>query len=379
MITVNTISRPSIIVSQGGQTNASVIIRRTGNVSLQGLNDVDTTNLEDGYALIYNSATGKFVSSPTTDFGIAGDYVANLTSGFGIDLANFSGQDSNITISLSNTSVIAGTYGGSTSSPVIVVDQQGRIIDASNASISSTLSIGANVGLENVSLISNTFNIFGSFPLSTSLQSSNLVINLSNSGVELGSYGGSSNVPSIIVDEFGRITSASNVVISSVLNIQSDIGSNSVSLVNDTLRFDGDGGISTFTSSDASIVTITNTGVISIVGSNNQILASNSNGIVSLSFSPNIIIDEDLTVAGNLSVLGSGYNSSIISALTPGYGVDILANGLIFSTLTALSFPTGDYGLLTLPTLSVFGELLATVYDCKTTNGVIFEDFGVLT
>jgi len=70
-------------------------------------------------------------------------------------------------------------------------------------------------------------------------------LELTNTGVTSGTYGGSTNIPVITVDEDGRITSASNTSISTDLNIAADTGSNVISLATDTLSFVGGDGITT--------------------------------------------------------------------------------------------------------------------------------------
>jgi hypothetical protein len=70
-------------------------------------------------------------------------------------------------------------------------------------------------------------------------------LELTNTGVTSGTYGGSTNIPVITVDEDGRITSASNTSISTDLNIAADTGSNVISLAVDTLSFVGGDGITT--------------------------------------------------------------------------------------------------------------------------------------
>jgi hypothetical protein len=70
-------------------------------------------------------------------------------------------------------------------------------------------------------------------------------LELTNTGVSSGTYGGSTNIPVITVDEDGRITSASNTSISTDLNIVADTGSNTISLATDSLTFVGADGITT--------------------------------------------------------------------------------------------------------------------------------------
>jgi len=97
---------------------------------------------------------------------------------------------------LTTTGVSAGTHGSSSAIPILVVDAQGRVLSASNTSVTST-SIFAN-----------------SSQLTSNSSSGNVSIGLANTAVVAATYGGATNVASIIVDQFGRITTASNVAIS---------------------------------------------------------------------------------------------------------------------------------------------------------------------
>jgi len=61
-ITVTSSSPKSISVTQGTQATGSVVIKKAGDVTLQGLSNVDSTDLQDGYSIIYDSTTKKWVT-----------------------------------------------------------------------------------------------------------------------------------------------------------------------------------------------------------------------------------------------------------------------------------------------------------------------------
>ena len=84
--------------------------------------------------------------------------------------------------------------------------------------VSSDLNISANTGTDVVSLVTETLRIVGTNGISTSIvSSSNTVnVNLDTSGVTAGTYGSSSQVPQIVIDAQGRITSSSNVSVAGV-------------------------------------------------------------------------------------------------------------------------------------------------------------------
>ena len=111
------------------------------------------------------------------------------------------------TISLANTAVAAAAYGSATQVGTFTVDAQGRLTAAANAAI--------NIAVANVSgAVPNTVYVIAGTGLSGGGNlASNVTVNLANTAVTAGSYGSSSNTAQITIDAQGRITSASNVAI----------------------------------------------------------------------------------------------------------------------------------------------------------------------
>jgi hypothetical protein len=70
-----------------------------------------------------------------------------------------------------------------------------------------------------------------------------LTIDLTASGVTAGTYGGTTNVPVFTVAADGRLTSAANVAVATNLAIAGDTGTDTLSLLSDTLTFVGADGI----------------------------------------------------------------------------------------------------------------------------------------
>jgi hypothetical protein len=117
----------------------------------------------------------------------------------------------------------------------------------------------------------------------------NIPLVLSNSGVAAGNYGSVTQIPTFAVDSKGRITSASNVSISTTLNIAGDTGTDAVALATDTITIKGGDGIT-------SGVVAANTTVILDVDT--TVLRSNTAIL-------NQTIDGSITITGNLIVTGN--------------------------------------------------------------------------
>lgn len=108
-------------------------------------------------------------------------------------------------------SASAGVYGGSSNIPVITLAANGRV----SAIVNTSISIPA--GTE---VYGNTGQITANAATGT------VALGLATTAVSPGTYGGASQIPVIIVDAYGRITSAANV--------SSGGGGGGVSITNDT-------------------------------------------------------------------------------------------------------------------------------------------------
>jgi hypothetical protein len=63
-VTVRTNTNTGISVAQGAGAVGSITVNKSTGGTLQSLSNVVTTDLQDGYTLIYDTTTSKWVAQP---------------------------------------------------------------------------------------------------------------------------------------------------------------------------------------------------------------------------------------------------------------------------------------------------------------------------
>ena len=101
---------------------------------------------------------------------------------------------------------------------------------------------------------------------------------LNSTGVTAATYGSTTEIPVVTIDQDGRITSATTAAVSSELDIAGDTGTDSVSLLTDTLT---------------------------VSGTTNEIETAVTDNTITIGLPDNVTIGNNLTVTGNLTVSGT--------------------------------------------------------------------------
>lgn len=173
----------------------------------------------------------------------------------------------------------------------------------------------------------------------------NVPLSLNIVNTDVGTFGGVAKIPVITVNGKGLVTAAANVSVATILNISGDSGIDGVSLLNETLNFQGGDGITT-TVTDNNVSIFVDTTVIRTSGGQT--------------------IGGDLTVSGDLAVLGNN-----ITVNTSSLWVEDSLIKLANNNIATDGLDIGFYGTYNDSGIKYSG-LARTVLDSK--NYFLFKD-----
>jgi hypothetical protein len=172
-------------------------------------------------------------------------------------------------------------------------------------------------------------NLQFSLSLSNSFEIDNNNIDLTDTGVSVGTYGSQTTIPNITIDSQGRVTSASETAVATTLNTEAGTGLGDVDLLSERLRILGTSSEITTVASDNTVtiglpdnisisgnieigggynssgITITNTGDLSAYGGVYADSFFSKAAGNTIDFNDNIDIDGELLVSGPIRSLGS--------------------------------------------------------------------------
>jgi len=193
----------------------------TGNLTVQGTQTIlNTTTVETEDAIFRVNSTGAtgasvgfeanvggsmkqilYTTSNEWDFGsenvvastFEGDLVGNADTATALATArvfsasgdatapgvSFDGSGNvDLSLTLANTAVTAGSYGSSTQIPTFTVDSKGRLTAAGLANVATVLNITGDSGTGNVDLLADTLTVAGGTNLTTSVANGTVTVDL---------------------------------------------------------------------------------------------------------------------------------------------------------------------------------------------------------
>lgn len=310
-----------------------------------------TGNTENGISVTYDDETGKLnfdVADPT--ISISGDATGSATM---TNLGN-----TTIEIDLSNTGVVANTYGDANSVGQFAVDEDGRITSASNIDI--------NIPSTQVSDFSEAAQDAAA-SLITHSDHTNLTV----------TYDDLNN--KITLAAAGNVLSVNTFTGDVVLDTDDiDEGTSNLYFTDDRAKDSAGNLIANATKTGLSAtytpltnsLTLTNDGVLSILGTTGQVDAvDNGDGSVTLGLAYEMIAPNNLTVTGNLTVLG---DTTTLNTST----LNVEDNEIILNSgLDELSNPFSGQSGITVNRGS--GAPVSLVYDELQDSWVAFNSTGV--
>ena len=162
-----------------------------GTITATAFVDEDNMSSDSATLIPTQQSVKAYVDSQVTasDLDAAGDSgtididldseTFTVAGGTGITTA---ASGTTITATLDDTAVSAGSYGSSTAVPVLTIDAQGRITAASTAATSSSLTIGADSGSDDVVTVgTDTLNFAGTAnEVETTVSNNTITIGLPN-------------------------------------------------------------------------------------------------------------------------------------------------------------------------------------------------------
>lgn len=222
----------------------------------------------------------------------------------------------NITIAPNGTGSIDvnGAKITSLATPVVGTDAvnktyvDNQVTTISNAVANTVMSFSGDSGSDTTNLATEVLTFTGGTGIETSVSNNEITFALSDTAVTAASYGSTTEIPVLTINAQGQITNATTAAVSSDLGIAGDSGTDTISLLSETLTVSGGDNITTAAAANAITVSLdavvsglTSVEVGDLTISSNQIITSADNTDILISPNGTGAVDVGSSTIKNVS------------------------------------------------------------------------------
>jgi len=336
----------------------------TGSFDIDGSTDINNVALT-------LSANSVILGTDTT-----GNYIASINGSPDISVVVVGDETATVTLDLTDTGVLARSYGSTTEIPVITVDAKGRITTVTTQTI--TTSFGISDGTNNDDVANGeTITFTGGTGINTSVTNNEIIIDLADTGVTANTYGTATAIPSFTVDSQGRITNVTTNLLVETLDISDGSSTTTIDLLTETLSVAGTSNETTVSVSENTITVgladdIDITGTLTVAGNT--------------TLSANLTVTGDLTIQGTTTTVNSTVTTTEdpvlrvgISGLNASDGKDRGIEFLHWDSSAKTGFFGFDEGtsrFTFIPDATNSGEVFTGTADARTRAAISVTDEG---